>query len=455
MIIATHYNSEYDFAEVLNDNGVLIRSHTWHEAPYSADFNAMVVASNGDIYIAGKWEHKILRMDNNFNELVEVDAPYVLNLAIDPDGYIWSSEIDDGTNNQIYKKRDPLTLAILDTCDGLGAVSASQGMIFDADGFLYVIDWVSDEIEKWNVVTKTRVANRALAGGAELFPIMSQLAIRGSTLYLAQWASHESGDYWTCPTSLLEDFAPHELAEFAWDLEDPDPSAGYWVTYIWPLSTTGWIVMGVISRDVYVFRYDNDFNAVWNYKISGVSPQDYAWALSLGWVDLAVVGDYPLAPVMFPAHARGSTLKQKCRHFEESMSDVCLVFNHNVNVTRRYLQETYGDTTYPEDSNLRYVLPSQQLVKLLKDGANYKEIINNFITNISSMFTLINDNNTLVKTWLDDYEPDEAGHEFTDVKMKPIIIGDDLSKAMDDLFEGIEDNITILNANLEVLKERF
>jgi len=297
MIIATHYNTEYDFAELLDDNGNLLSSHTWHTAPYSKDFNAMVVATNGDIYIAGWWEHKILRMDSDFNELVEVDAPYVLNLAIDPDGYIWSSEIDDDTNNQIYKKRDPATLAILDTCDGLGIMSASQGMIFDADGYLYVIDWVADIIEKWNVVTKTRTAYRALAGGAEENAIMSQLAIRGTTLYLAQWASNTYGDYWTCPTSLAEDFTPHELSEFD---DDPETDTGYWVTYIWPLSTTGWIVMGVINAELQVIRYDNDFTLVWQYQIDGIAPQELGWALSVAWIESAGDYDYPLYPVIFP-----------------------------------------------------------------------------------------------------------------------------------------------------------
>ena len=177
------------------------------------------------------------------------------------------------------------------------------------------------------------------------------------------------------------------------------------------------------------------------------------------WVEFSVEcpKDYPVVPVLFPAQLNKNIdgLKQKCRNFEESMSAICLAVNHNTTITRRYLQEIYGDTTYPESSNLRYILPSQQLIKILKKDADYKEIINNFITNISSMFTFINDNNTLVKAWLDDYMPDEIGHEFTDVKMKSVVIGDDLSKAMEDLFNGMEDNVTILNANLGVLIERF
>jgi len=201
-----------------------------------------------------------------------------------------------------------------------------------------------------------------------------------------------------------------------------------------------------------VGKYESNVSyKVWTLTI----PNSSGYIAGSIGVNVDVVEDYPLAPVMFPAKERGTSLREDCKNFEESMSDVCLVFNNNVKVIRLYLQEVYGDTTYPESSNLREILPSQQLVKLHGKDLDYNAIINNFIKNISDMFVLINDNNTLIKHWLDDYEPDEAGHEFTDVKMRPIVVGKDLDKAMDDLFEGIEDNVTILNANLEVLKERF
>lgn len=177
------------------------------------------------------------------------------------------------------------------------------------------------------------------------------------------------------------------------------------------------------------------------------------------WVEFTLVcpRNYPLSPILFPARPRKEieSLKRDCINFEESMSDICLVFNNNNRVIKLYLQEIYGDAIHVESSNLRDILPSQQLIILHGKDLDLKAIINNFIKNISDMFILINDSNTIIKQWLDDYEPDEAGHEFTDVKMKPIVISEDLSKAMDDLFEGIEDNVTILNANLEVLKERF
>ena len=221
-------------------------------------------------------------------------------------------------------------------------------------------------------------------------------------------------------------------------------------------------INALANDGTYIYCGGGNIDTVWKLDPSDMSKVDelvYGETINALLVALAPPAyDYPLAPVVFPAKLSMPTLREKCRNFEESMSDVCLVVNHNTVVTRRYLQETYGDTTYPESSNLRFVLPSQQLVKLLNKDLttkDYNAIINNFVTNISSMFTLINENNTLVKTWLDDYMPDEEGHEFTDVKMRPIVIGEDLSKTMDALFEGIIDNVTILNMNLEVLKERF
>lgn len=224
----------------------------------------------------------------------------------------------------------------------------------------------------------------------------------------------------------------------------------------------GWINKEGVTKIVLMCKTDVDAIEPSGYERAAWFYNDYSQAAQLQVTYEEAAYDYPLAPVVFPTQLKKGidTLKQKCVNFEESMSDVCLVFNHNVNVTREYLQLTYGDTTYPESSNLRYVLPSQQLVKLSNEEVDYYAIINNFITNISSMFTLINENNMLVKTWLDDYMPDEEGHDFTDVKMLPIVIDKDmneeqLSKVMDSLFEAIEDNVITLNDNLEILKERF
>ena len=255
------------------------------------------------------------------------------------------------------------------------------------------------------------------------------------------------GGYVYCAGSLTKKVWKIDVS----DMSKVDESADY-----------GGGIKALANDGTYIYCGGTTTNAIWKIDVSDMSKVAelaYGTGINALVVSLApALYDYPLAPIMFPAKVRKSSLREKCVNFETSMSDVCLVFNHNVRVTREYLQLTYGDTTYPESSNLRYVLPSQQLVRLSNKDLteeDFKAIINNFITNISGMFTLINENNTLIKTWLDDYKPDEAGHEFTNVKMKPTTVGKDLSKTMDELFEGIIDNVTILNMNLEVLKERF
>jgi len=187
-------------------------------------------------------------------------------------------------------------------------------------------------------------------------------------------------------------------------------------------------------------------------KAYGYNSAGYGYGAEVSFTTLE---DFPLYPIIFPCESKGKDLKKNCINFETSMSDICITLNHNSNVVREYLQAAYGGTDYDESSNLQEVMPSMQLVKLSNKPEDLTAIINNFISNISDMFTTINQNNTIIKQWLDDYEPDEEAHEFTDVTLRPIVVGKDLNKAIDDLFEGVEDNVLILNNNIEVMKERF
>lgn len=452
IIAYLHYDFLHDYANyvvIFNMDGEFIRTVKYSNSSYAGYGDTVVVDANNDIFISGRWTDKILKLNSAGAQLLEVNANTPMVLALAPDGSVWDLEYDDG-GNPIFIKRNASTLAVEDSFNPTGG--DYQGMAFDPNGYLYSIDWVNKNIEKWNVVTHTRIAIRALSGDVlEKSAVYSSLTIMGSNVTLVNWALSGIGyDYFLCPTDLSSDFVTYTLAEFP---------GKYWTEVVSTYNKDNYILCGdvdvnepEIEKGQTIIRYDSSFNVVWQIFYDGI---DGGLSVSAYPFEVAEVYDYPLAPIMFPAKQRGTSLKEDCRNFEESISDVCLVFNNNVKVTRLYLQETYGDITHPESSNLREILSSQQLVKILGEDVDYKAIIDNFITNISSMFTLINQNNTLVKGWLDDYEPDEAGHEFTDVKMKPIVVNEDLSKTMDELFEGIIDNVTILNMNLEVLKERF
>ena len=416
--------------------------------------NVLAVDKDNNIYLLAEDNHTIYKYNISGTLLVtKTDVDWLYNIAVGPDGFIYTIGFDNAFNKGYIYKRRASDLVDIDwlEIDPTG-VKHYDGFAIDVDGNFYVSNRTDNRYEKWTwdgglVASRDSTSPSGIYGGG--------LGIAGTTL----GTLNETINVWrpiTIPLALDEDETDGVLDDIPW----PDRIGtvlgyfvyvGYGVRYEVPPGGNIWY------RDRYIGKYDSDLTKIWITQIPysiNLGPAGSVCAYPFE----AVTYDYPLAPVMFPAKVQRSTLEEKCRNFEESMSDVCLVVNHNTRVTREYLQLTYGGTDFDESSNLRFVLPSQQLVKLLSKNLttkDYKELINNFITNISSMFTLINDNNTLVKTWLHDYEPTEDEHEFTDVKMKPIVVGKDLSETMDALFEGIIDNVTILNMNLEVLKERF
>ena len=399
------------------------------ESPdYGGHINALT-SLGSHVYLGGSSPYKVWKLDPSDMSKVDESISYggPIKALVNDDTYLYCA---GSTTKRVWKINPSDMSKVSESAPYGGDIMA---LALD-DTYIYCAGSTTNRVYKIRISDMVKVAQSASYGTT-----IRALTVLGDYVYCAGLTGN--GTVWKMDKS---------------DMSKVDQSADYSTS----INTLG-------NDGTYVYCGCSAVYTVWKMDVSDMSKVDvidYGAAVFTFIVAFAPpVYDYPLAPVMFPVKVRKSTLRQKCRLFEESMSDVCLVLNHNVNVTRRYLQETYGDTTYPESSNFRFVVPSQQLVRLMnKDlkAKDYNVIINNFMTNISSMFTSINENNTLVKTWLDDYMPDELGHDFTDVKMRPIIIDTDmdedkLSEVMDNLFEGIIDNVTILNMNLEVLKERF
>ena len=132
-------------------------------------------------------------------------------------------------------------------------------MAFDSDGFLYMIDWSNDYIKKWNVVTKTLTASRALAGGAEDKSIYSSLAVVGSVVYLTQWAN-KLGDIFTCPTNLNSDFVANNVDEDFPDERD-------FCNFITACKGTHIVVEGYVNNVKTIVKYTPDFTRVWKITL--------------------------------------------------------------------------------------------------------------------------------------------------------------------------------------------
>ena len=153
-------------------------------------------------------------------------------------------------------------------------------------------------------------------------------------------------------------------------------------------------------------------------------------------------------------------LKDKCILYERSMNEVCMIVNHNTYCTNLYLQEAYASDTYVECDDFRDIKPSEQLGKLMLEEVDFKEIINNFIKNMKENILIYNQNMEILRTWLHDYDPDTAGHEYADLIFDiDEITGDktdeELEAIVDILFEKIKREVIPINNNIEMLIERF
>ena len=137
-----------------------------------------------------------------------------------------------------------------------------------------------------------------------------------------------------------------------------------------------------------------------------------------------------------------------------------MTINHNTDVTRDYLYNTYGGTDYDESDDFQHIKPSEQLGKLMLGEVDFKDIINNFIRNFKESVLLYNQNMEILRTWLHDYDADTEGHEYADIIFDmEEITGDknneELEEVFDTLMEKVKREIIPINNNIEMLIERF
>jgi len=144
-------------------------------------------------------------------------------------------------------------------------------------------------------------------------------------------------------------------------------------------------------------------------------------------------------------------LKDKCINFERSMNEVCLVVNHNTDVTGNYAY-----LTHDAEINCDHIKPSEQMTKLAFDeleDKDYKKIINNFIENVKENVILINQNIESFRNCLHDNDVSSSGHEYEDVIFDMENIEgekniEELEKYMDILMDKVKEITSTLNVNI-------
>jgi len=250
-IAYVYYYGSTNYLVILDSNGNIIYNAVHSAISYTTDQDAEAVDNNGNIYITGRWADKFKKLDNNGNLLTEISVTNPFQIAINSSGEIWLYE---WTDDNYFVKRDPTTLAKLDEIV-LNNSYDYMGMTFDSSGYLYVVNWVTEKIEKWNVVSKTKIAERTTGLGND--SIYCSLAVIGSNVYMVN-SGNRDADYWVIPTSLGSNFVGHDLTEFG-ALDDVNFITGYGGTHF--------VVEGFIGSVKHILKYDSNGILVWDTPI--------------------------------------------------------------------------------------------------------------------------------------------------------------------------------------------
>ena len=136
----TYYIKSYD------DNGNLI--DTWIIEATENVGNAMAVDADGNVYTITQDQHNIKKRDSGgVLTVTKNEANFLYNIAIAPDGYIYTQEYDGGWNAKIVK-RNAGDLTTADTLN-MGNSDTYYGMAIDSDSNFYLINGSTHNYEKW------------------------------------------------------------------------------------------------------------------------------------------------------------------------------------------------------------------------------------------------------------------------------------------------------------------
>jgi len=166
--------------------------------------NALAVDASDNVYTITSDQHSIKKRDSDGAYiLTKTETNYIYNIAIGPDGYIYTQEYDGGWNAKIVK-RNTSDLATVDTLS-LGNTNTYYGMTIDSDGNFFLINGSTHYYEKWTWV------GGKIASYATTHYNLSSLGVAGSVLANIHWLTH--GIY--LPKTLVSPETDVELEDMA------------------------------------------------------------------------------------------------------------------------------------------------------------------------------------------------------------------------------------------------
>ena len=115
--------------------------------------NVLCVDANENIYTITGNDHSIKKRNSEgVLVLTKTETDFIYNIAVGPDGYIYTVQYDSAFNDGYIAKRNASDLVVVDSIvidagGGLGV--AWDGFAIDSDGNFYLTNSVDDRYEKW------------------------------------------------------------------------------------------------------------------------------------------------------------------------------------------------------------------------------------------------------------------------------------------------------------------
>lgn len=199
----------YDYATsdygiwAFTEDGIYVTKWT---TPSWNQENNMCVDSSYNVYmtdVAGGAWNVIKKWDRNGTLLVTKTTDWTEGIAISPDGYLYTRQLDG--SDKVIVKRDPNDLT---TMSQIAMTTVGRCFTFDPDGYFYIFNKTSNpDIQKWDYDTGTMIASHATTFHQDWASLAYADGYIGYTM--------DGGDVYTIKTSLDEDQSS------GWGVPDP------------------------------------------------------------------------------------------------------------------------------------------------------------------------------------------------------------------------------------------
>jgi len=213
--------------------------------------NPIAVDVNTNVYTISGNQHSIRKRNSSGTlTLTKTETNYIYDIAVGPDGYIYTLEFDSAYNSGYISKRNASDLVSVDTkeIDSSGS-NTYYGFTIDSDGDFYVMNDSDSNYERWNWTSGL------VSSVTALHTTFNSLGVVGTKLADIHWLNHA--------LTRLKDLSGGETDVDLTDLTSPGAVSSIGSHFLFAGYSSGSVVaMG---------KYDTDLTKVWTVTVASSS----------------------------------------------------------------------------------------------------------------------------------------------------------------------------------------